>query len=125
MQRWIGLGVALVIGFGLGAVIVHGAQAQAKPPAYTIVELEVIDAPTFQKYGQATGAAIPPAGGKFVARGGRTYVLNGTPPKQVVVIQWESFEKAQAYFESDAYKQVTPFRDKGANFRGFVVEGLP
>ena len=116
--------VAAAIGFCLGAAAVHGVSAQATPPAYTIAEIEVKDADTFKKYGQATSAAIPAAGGRFIVRGGRTYTLGGAPPKQVVVIQWDSFEKAQAYFQSDAYRQVVPFRDQGAAFRGFVVEGL-
>jgi uncharacterized protein (DUF1330 family) len=47
-----------------------------------------------------------------------------TPPKQIVLIQWDSLEKAQAFFESDSYKQLTPIRDKGSNFRAFVIEGM-
>ena len=116
--------LALLAGFGLGAAVVHGVHAQAKPPAYTIAEFEVTDAETFKKYGDATRTAIPEAGGRFVVRpGAKTHVVNGAPPKQVAVIQWESLEKGQAFFESDAYKQLVPIRDKGSKFRAFTVEG--
>lgn len=125
MNRRLTVILAAFIGFAFGAAVVQAVHAQAKPRAYTIAEFEVTDPPTFQKYGQGTGATIPPAGGKFIVRGGKTFVLNGTPPKQVVVIQWESLEEAQAYFESDAYKQLIPSRDGGAKFRAFVVEGVP
>jgi uncharacterized protein (DUF1330 family) len=125
MNRPLTLVVAVLAGFACGAAVTHAVHAQAKPPAYTIAEVEVTDPPTFQKYGQATGAGIPPAGGKFIVRGGKTFVINGVPPKQVVVIQWESLDKAQAYFESDAYKQLVPTRDSASKFRAFVVEGLP
>jgi uncharacterized protein (DUF1330 family) len=119
--------VALVglTGFACGIAVVLGVQAQAKPQANTIAELEVTDPPTFKKYGEGTGAGIPAAGGRFIVRGGKTFVINGTPPKQLVVIQWESLEKAQTYFESEAYKQLVPIRDKASNFRAFVIEGLP
>jgi uncharacterized protein (DUF1330 family) len=86
--------------------------------------VEVTDPATFQKYAEATGKGIPAAGGRVIARGGKTFVVNGTAPKQIVLIQWDSLEKAQAFFESDAYKQLIPIRDKGSNFRAFVIEGV-
>ena len=124
MHARLSLAFAVLTGFALGALVVHAVHAQATPPAYTIAELEVTDPPTFQQYGKATGAGIPAAGGRFIVRGGKTCVINGAPPKQVVVIQWDSLEKAQAYFQSDAYKQLVPIRDKSSNFRAFVVEGV-
>ena len=36
--------VALVAGVGLGAAAVQGLHAQAKPKAYTVTELQTIDA---------------------------------------------------------------------------------
>jgi uncharacterized protein (DUF1330 family) len=124
MNRWFAVGLSLVAGFAFGAAVVQGVHAQAKPPAYTIAEFEVIDPETFKKYGQATGTAIPAAGGRIIARGGKTFVVNGAPPKQVVIIQWDSLEQGQALFESETYKQLIPIRDKGANFRAFTIEGL-
>ena len=116
--------LAVLAGFACGAAVVQGVHAQAKPPAYTIAEIDVTDPAAFQKYGEETRTGIPAAGGRFIVRGGKTFVINGAPPKQIVVIQWESLEKAQAYFESEAYKQVVPIRDKSSNFRAFVIEGL-
>jgi len=92
-------------------------------PAYTIEEVEVTDSATYQKYLTASASAIPVAGGRFIVRGGTTSVVNGAPPKRIAVIQWESMEKAKAYFESDAYKRLIPIRDKSSNFRAFVIEG--
>jgi uncharacterized protein (DUF1330 family) len=62
--------------------------------------------------------------GRFIARGGRTYVVNGAPPKRVATIQWESFERAKAFYESNEYKRVIPIRDKSSNFRAYVIEGV-
>ena len=86
--------------------------------------MEVTDPATFQKYGEATRSSIPAAGGRFIARGGKTFVINGAPPKQIVLIQWDSLEQARAFFEADSYKQLVAIRDKGSNFRAFVVEGV-
>ena len=124
MRRTVTTVLAMLCSFILGAVVVQVVHGQAKSPAYTVAEIEVTDAATFQKYGEATRTSIPAAGGRFIARGGKTFVVNGAPPKQIVLIQWDSLEKAQAFFESDSYKQLVPVRDKGSNFRAFVVEGV-
>jgi uncharacterized protein (DUF1330 family) len=124
MKKWGALVGAVLAGFACGAAVIQGVHAQAKPPAYTIAEIEVTDPPTFQKYGEATRTSIPAAGGRVIVRGGKTFVVTGSPPKQIVVIQWESLEKAQAFFESEVYKQVIPIRDKSSNFRAFVIEGV-
>ncbi len=43
-------------------------------------------------------AAIKAAGGKFLAAGGKTTTIEGEPPKaRVVIQQWDSVEKIQAY----------------------------
>jgi uncharacterized protein (DUF1330 family) len=119
------LGVlAALAGFGAGAVVVHGVHAQAKPPAYTVAEFEVTDPATFQKYGEATRSSIPAAGGRVIVRGGKTVVVNGAAPKSVVLIQWDSLEKAQAFFESPSYKELIPTRDRSSNFRAFLIEGV-
>ena len=61
---------AVLAGFACGAAVVQGVHAQAKPPAYTIAEIEVTDPPMFQKYGDATRTSIPAAGGRVIVRGG-------------------------------------------------------
>jgi len=124
MNKRLPVFAALLAGFALGAAAVEGVRAQAKPPAYTIGEIEVTDPATYQNYMDGTSSRVPASGGRFIVRGGRTFVVNGAPPKRIVVIQWESLEKAQAFFESDAYKQFIPIRDKSSNFRAFVIEGV-
>jgi uncharacterized protein (DUF1330 family) len=102
---------------------IYAVHAQAPPPAYMVAEIEVTDPGTFQTYADETRKGIPAAGGRVIARGGKTLALNGAAPKQIVVIEWESLEKARAYFESQEYKRLIPIRDKGSNFRAFVIEG--
>jgi hypothetical protein len=46
---------AVLGAFACGVAAVHAVQAQARPPAYTIAEIEVTEPATFQKYGEATG----------------------------------------------------------------------
>jgi uncharacterized protein (DUF1330 family) len=119
--------LAMLVGVGIGAVAVQGLHAQAKPPVYQVVEIEVMNQDAYMKdYVPKAQAAIKAAGGKFLAAGGKTTTIEGEPPKSRVVIQqWDSLEKVQAYRNSAAFKELLPTRDKLAKFRSFVVEGLP
>ena len=71
-------------------------------------------------------AAIKAAGGKFLAAEGKTTTIEGEPSKSRVVIQqWDSLEKVQAYRNSTPFKDLLPLRDKLAKFRSFVIEDVP
>jgi uncharacterized protein (DUF1330 family) len=124
MKKEIRTALGVLAGFACGAAAIEAVHAQSKPPAYTVAEIEVTDPATYKKYAGATATGIPAAGGRFIVRGGKTFVLNGVPPKQIAIIQWESLEKAQAFFASEAYKELVPIRDKSSNFRAFIVEGV-
>ena len=119
--------LAILAGFGLGAVAVQGLHAQAKPPVYQVVEIDPVNMESYLKdYVPKAQVAIKAAGGKFLAAGGKTTTIEGEPPKSRVVIQqWDSLEKVQAYRNSTAFKDLLPLRDKLGKFRSFVVEGIP
>jgi uncharacterized protein (DUF1330 family) len=119
--------LAMLTGFGLGAVAVQGLHAQAKPPVYQVTEIDILDQEAYLKdYVPKSRAAIQAAGGKLLAAGGKTTAIEGEPPKSRVVIQqWDSLEKIQPYRNSAAFKDLLPLREKLAKFRSFVVEGAP
>jgi uncharacterized protein (DUF1330 family) len=118
--------VAALAGIAIGAVAVQGLHAQAKPPAYAVVEIDVTNQDAFLKeYSPIAGNALTAAGGKFLARGGKNVAIDGEPPKaRTVIIAFESLEKAQAAFASAAYRDGRKIGDKYAKFRVWVVEGL-
>src|SRR3977135_3369940 len=119
--------LAMLAGFGLGAVAARGPHAQAQPPVYQVREIEPSNREAYVKdYVPKAQAAIKAAGGKFLAAGDKTTTIEGEPPKSRVVIQqWDSLEKVQAYRDSAAFKDLLPFRNKLGKFRSFVVEGIP
>ena len=118
--------LAMVAGFGLGAVAVQGLHAQANPPVYSVAEIDIADQAAYASYVPKAQAAIKAVGGKFLVAGGTITAVDGEPPKSRVVIQqWDSLEKFQAYRNSAAFKELLPIREKVAKFRTFVVEGAP
>jgi uncharacterized protein (DUF1330 family) len=118
--------LAMIAGFGVGAVAVHGLHAQAKPPVYSITEIEVADQEGYMKdYAPRAAAALQAAGARYIVRGGKTYSFVGEPPKRVVVLVWDSIEKFQAYRDSAAAKELEPVLQKYGKFhRSFAVEGV-
>ena len=68
----IGLGM-LVTGAAIGAAAVQTLHAQAKPPAFQIVEVTVNNEDGFKKeFLPVIGKVQQQVGGKFLARGGKT-----------------------------------------------------
>jgi uncharacterized protein (DUF1330 family) len=120
------IALAMFAGVGLGAAAVQGLHAQAKPPVYSVAEIDIADQAAYSTYVPKAQAAIKASGGMFLAAGGAVTAVEGEPPKSRVVIQqWDSLEKYQAYRNSAAFKDLLPLREKVAKWRTFVVEGVP
>ena len=121
--------LAVLAGISIGAVSVVAIHAQeAKtPPAYIIAEVEVTDRAAFQKYAEKVPQTLAPFTGSFhyVVRGGKTQALEGQPPKGIVVIAFDSTEKALAWYNSPAYEAIKPIRQGASVSRLLMAEGLP
>src|ERR1700730_3116587 len=104
------LALTVLAGIVLGALSVMAIHAQeAKtPPAYLIAETEIADRDAFQKYAEKVPETLAPFRGSFhyVVRGGKTQALEGQPPKGIVVIAFDSTEKALAWYNSPAYEAI-------------------
>jgi uncharacterized protein (DUF1330 family) len=126
MKHIIALGLTAIVSAVLGAAAVQGLHAQAKPPAFIIVENTITNPDAYAKeYLPLIQKAVQAFGGKYLARGGKILPYNGTPPKEgVVITQFESLDKAQAYINSQAVKDAIAIGSKYATLRAYVVEGL-
>jgi uncharacterized protein (DUF1330 family) len=121
--------LAMVAGFGLGAVAVQGLHAQAKPPVYYVAEIDVTNPDAYAKeYSPKAQAIIKAAGGRFLAIGGaaggaKLTAFDGEAPKRVVVQAWDNMEKIQAWRKNPEYIELRKTGEKYAKFRSFAVEG--
>jgi uncharacterized protein (DUF1330 family) len=118
----------LAIGsFVLGAAAVQSLHAAGTPPAYLVAEISVNDPEGYKnEYLPVVQKSIAEAGGKYIAGGNnKTVTLTGTPPpNRVVVLQYESMEKAKAWFDSQASKDARKIGEKYSTIRSFIVEGV-
>ncbi len=116
-------GAAVVVVVGLAAAaVVRGAQSA--PKAYLLVQVEVTNPQQYGEYAKLSPAIIEKFGGRFLARGGRSATLEGPrAPGRVVVIEFPSYERAQAFYESPEYTAARKVRAGAANAQFVIVEG--
>jgi uncharacterized protein (DUF1330 family) len=94
--------------------------------AYVIVEMTVTDPVGIEEYRKQAGAAVAAMGGKFLARGGKSEVLDGDwKPQRIVLIEFPSMEQARLWRLSPEYGKACEIRDRAAQTRMILVEGIP
>jgi uncharacterized protein (DUF1330 family) len=116
--------LSMLAGIALGAAAIQGLHAQAKPKAYSVSELETLDATANAAFVSRVQAAQQTAGGRNLRTGGgKVVALEGTAPKRVAITEWDTLEQAQAFYKSKAWNDLAPERDKALRtIRRYVVE---
>jgi len=96
------------------------------PKAYVIVDMDVTDPDRYAaEYVPLSGPSVEAAGGRYIARGGATEVLEGDrQPHRTVLIEFDSVEAAKTWYESPAYRIARAARDGAAVGSFIVVEGI-
>ena len=93
--------------------------------AFVIVDVEVTNPEGYEEYKKLAPPSIAAYGGKYIARGGGTEVLEGDwTPKRLVILQFDSVERAKAWLNSPEYKEARFMRHQYAESNMVVVEGL-
>ena len=94
-------------------------------PAYLVANVEIRDSEKFKDYMKATPAIIKQFGGKFLVRGGDFEICEGNwNPKRLVMIEFESMEKARQFYNSPEYTAIKGLRQSSAYTEWVFVEGL-
>jgi len=94
-------------------------------PAYLISIVNVKDQEQYMEYATRANSVAAKYGGKFLLRGAPLQVLEGRAPgERVVVSEWESAEKARAYYNSPEYAEARSKRVNVAEATIMLFEGL-
>lgn len=126
MKTRTSIALAVIAGFGLGAAVIEGLHAQAKPPVFVVAEINVKNMDAYMKeYAPKAQALVKQHGGKLLAASANVTSLDGPRPTRIAVQQWESMEKVKSWFGSKEYKENRKIGDKYASFRVYAVEGMP
>jgi uncharacterized protein (DUF1330 family) len=91
--------------------------------AYVIGEVEVTKPTELGDYGKMVAAAVEKFGGRYLARGAASHVLEGGPAHKFLLIEFESVETAQRWYASPEYQAAKAVRQGKSNLRLLVIEG--
>ena len=120
------LAMVMLAGVAIGAIAVQGLHAQgAKLKAYSVGEIETLDASAQAAYLPAARKAIEAAHGHALrtAAGRIVQVEGGPAPKGVGIVEWDSLDDAVTFYKSKAWADLAPQRDKAVKVvRRYVVE---
>ena len=93
--------------------------------AYVIADLEVTDPAKFSEYRRQVSSTLEEYGGKYIVRGGATEKAEGNwEPSRIVIIEFESMERAKRWYKSKEYRGPMQLRHQSANTNFLFVEGV-
>ena len=92
---------------------------------YVIADIEVVDSVGYEEYRQKAPATITAHGGRYLARGGATEVLEGSwSPKRCVLLTFPSMAQFKEWWTSPEYQALRAIRERTARSNLIVTEGL-
>src|SRR5947209_16883158 len=92
--------------------------------AYVIALINVTNQEGYAPYRDLATSSVARYGGKYLARGGKSEVLEGeTDANRFVILEFDSYEKAQEWWTSPEYEAAKPHRRKNAASTLMLVEG--
>jgi uncharacterized protein (DUF1330 family) len=93
-------------------------------PAYFVVELDITNMEAMGPYREAVPATLAQYGGRFLARGGATELIEGGPePKRIVILEFADAAAIKRWYNSPEYQKILPGRLNNSTARAIIVEG--
>ncbi len=93
--------------------------------AYVIVDINVTDPVGYEEYKKLAPPVVAAFGGKYLARGGKTETLEGDwSPKRLVILEFESAERAKEWLNSPEYRIPRQLRHQTTETNMVVIEGV-
>jgi uncharacterized protein (DUF1330 family) len=126
MKQAAKLALTLLAGFALGAGAIQGLHAQGgKAPAYVVAEVEVTDPPAYQAYLKKAVDSLNAYNSRIIVRA-KPDVKEGAPTwGNIVIATFASLEDAEKWYSTPPYKDLIAERQKIAETRLYIVEGVP
>ncbi len=93
--------------------------------AYVISDVEIRDQTLVQEYRRLAQETIAQYGGRYLARGGSIEsVEGGWTPKNVVIVEFPTMERARAWYRSPEYAEALKVRRVALERRLIFVDGV-
>ena len=94
------------------------------PKGYVIVRAEVTNPEKWAEYVAKSKIALEKFDGRRIVGGGKAEIVEGDGLPRNVVIEFDSFEKAEGYAKSAEYAEAKKSRQGAGTLHMVVVEGV-
>ena len=91
---------------------------------YWVVRVDVIDPEQYKTYQAFVGPFLATHGGRFLVRGGRHAVPEGSARQRTVVVEFPSYEAALKAYDSSEYQGGIALRRDAGMLDFVIVEGF-
>ena len=93
--------------------------------AYMIANVAINNTEKIKQYLEKTPEVVRKYGGRFLVRGGEFWIAEGNwIPKRLVILEFESFQKAKDFCHSKEYQPLKALRQESANTDMVFVDGI-
>jgi uncharacterized protein (DUF1330 family) len=93
--------------------------------AFVIVDLEIVDASGFNEYRERVVELVRNYGGEYIAASDAVETLEGDwKPRRIVMIEFESMQRAKDWIGSEGYRKIAPIRHRTSRTNMILVEGV-
>jgi len=92
--------------------------------AYLVGDIEVTDPDAYAKYAAGVPDTVAAYGGRYLVRGALGEVFEGSwSPKRLVVLEFESMDRAKAWYNSPEYAELKKLRQSASKGNLIFAEG--
>jgi uncharacterized protein (DUF1330 family) len=92
---------------------------------YIYIEMTIRNPEVFGQYTALSAPAVQTAGGRYIVLGARPECLEGAFNAQsVVIVEFDTVERARAFYHSAEYQAVREKRLPAADFKMLLMSGV-
>ena len=92
---------------------------------YVIVNNEIMDEALHAEFRKRAAATIEAHGGRYLVRGGAAEAIDGEwAPSHIVVIEFDSVERARGWLNSPEFSELREIRARSAESTVVIVQGV-
>lgn len=93
--------------------------------AYLFARVEIADPEAYLEYLRLVPALIAEHGGRYLARGGATEVLEGEfQTGRLVIVEFPDMRSLRAFYQSEAYQPLLAIRKRATRSTLWAIEGI-
>ena len=90
-------------------------------PAYLVGSYTIVDPEKYQQYVAKVGATLAPYNPKILVAGHEHTVVEGNPQPATIIIEFESKESAEKWYNSSEYQEIIHLRHEASGEGGWLI----